>query len=91
MGFGSCVVPKSLVTQPFFKQTHADDGALIIGLVWSVCTGTDLWRMVALKTDQVMEQKHEFIPEWVRSCVSHMMLAGSVEQSHFIITQRLVT
>lgn len=60
----------------------ADDGGSIICLVWSVCTWTDLWRMVDLKTDEVMEQKLEFIPEWFMSSVSHVMVsAESVEQT----------
>lgn len=65
----------------FFIHKHmADDGGSIICLVWSVCTWTDLWRMAALNTDQVMEEKLEFIPEWFMRSVSHMMVsAQSVE------------
>lgn len=59
----------------------ADDGGSIICLVWSACSWTDLWRMLAPKTDQVMEEKPEFIPEWFMRSVSHMMVsAESVEQ-----------
>lgn len=54
----------------------ADGGSTIISLVWCVCAWTDLWRMVALKTDQVMEEKLKasgFIPGWF---MTHMMVSA---------------
>lgn len=61
------------------KHTRPMVGGTIICLVWCVCTWTDLWRMVALKTDRVMEAKLEawgFIPGWFMRCVSHMMVSA---------------
>ncbi len=58
------------------KHTRLDGGGTIVCLVWCVCTWADLWRMIALKTDQVMEEKLEasgFIPGWFMRCMSHMM------------------
>lgn len=57
-----------------------DGGGTMICLVWCVCTWTDLWKMVALKTDQVMEEKPEasgFIPGGFMRCVSHMMVSAN--------------
>lgn len=51
----------------------------MICLVWCVCTWTDLWRMVALKRDQVMEEKLEasgFIPGGFMRRMSHMIVSS---------------
>lgn len=65
----------------FFSHIHAraDGGGTVICLVWCVCTWTDLWRKVALKTDQVMEKKLEapgFTLGWFMRCMSHMMVSA---------------
>lgn len=78
---GVLLCARNLVTelQSFFHiNTHADGGVTVICLVWCVCTWTDLWRMVALKTDQVMEEKLEasgFMPGWFMRWMCHMMLS----------------